>query len=227
MKKIMSFLIIFLGIFHLNATFSDECSFTKDYQLVDKLKSNRVRVIVMRHVESNNNTKKIITCARTPGFCVTPRGFMQINDLLPVFSEQKIYKIFASSLYRCMQSTQLLGEKLDIPINNLVVEDRLNVQKFGPYERYPYTVYNNLFPSLTAMLETDLEGVESGAKVFKRTNAFLWHLANNLFDKTVLVITHAFNCCYISKCLTNDYGALPHPGEYVIYDFPEEHECSW
>lgn len=221
MQKIKFFLMFFLGICCFFSENVEGILFEKDVPLVNKLKENKVRLIVMRQAEANNNTKKIITSARTPGFCLTSKGHKQINDLLPLYLTKDIIKIFTSPLYRCLQSTQLFGEGLDLPIDNLVVDDRLVIQEFGIYERYSYKVYDAMFPTVPSMLEAELEGMESGASVFERTNSFLWHIATNVVDKTVLIVTHAFNYCHISKCLTNSYGRLPYPGSYAIYDYSD------
>lgn len=222
MQKIRSFLLFFLGLLCFNTGFADESIFQMDQDLVNKLRDNKVRLIVMRQAEANNNTKKIVTSERTPGFCLTTKGHMQLYKLAPFFSAQNVSKIFTSPLYRCLQSTQMLGDQLDLPIDNLVVDDRLAIQNFGLYERYHYNIYNGFFSSLTDMLEAELPYMESGVQVFRRTNDFLWHVADNVFDKTILIMTHAFNYCHISKCLTDEYGKLPHPGDYEIYDFSEE-----
>jgi broad specificity phosphatase PhoE len=222
MQKIRFFLMICIVTCSLAAAFAED-PFNMDQNLVNTLKENKIRLIVMRQPEAINNLEKILSSSRSPGFALTLNGIVQSNDLVPFFSTQNIFKIFTSPLYRCLQTTHLLGENLTISALDLVVDDRLLIQQFGIYEGFPYSVYNALFPTLPAMLEAELEGMESGLEVFQRTNALLWDIANNMVDKTVLIVTHAFNFCHISKCLTDAYGKLPYPGVYAIYDFIEEH----
>ncbi len=221
MQTFKTFLLLLLSFFYIATGHADDTLFKMDQDLVIKFKENKVRLIVMRQAEGNNNTKKIITSSRSPGFCLTLKGVTEIGSLVPFFLKQNIFKIFTSPLYRSLQSTQIFGGGLKLPVYNLIVDERLEIQKFGIYERYKYVVYNALFPTVADMLEADLDGMESGADVYKRTQAFLWHIANNVSNKTILVITHAFNFCHISKCLTDDYGNLPYPASYIIYDFTE------
>ena len=219
MRNMKIFLITLLTVCSFEIASANDSIFQIDKNLINKLTENKICLIVMRQPEATNNTKKIITSARTPGFSLTPRGNMEINMLRPLFSTLNIFKIFTSPLYRCLQATQMFRESLGLAVDNLVVDDRLVIQEFGIYERYPYSVYNNLFNTVPEMLEATLEGMESGADLFARTNNFLWHIANNVSNETVLVMTHAFNFSHISKALTGEYGRIVHPAEYVIYDF--------
>ena len=57
------------------------------------------------------------------------------------------------------------------------------------------------------MLEGNAPGGEPGQCVFQRSREFLWRIANKS-EKTILVVTHAFNLCHINMCLTGEFGAL-------------------
>ncbi len=207
---------LFLSLL-LQTASADE--FMQDVDLVAKLQENHVRLIVVRQGEAINNAKKIVSSSLSPGYSLTRRGLQQVERMKELFQHEPVSKIFTSPLYRCLQNTQILGASLNLTPDALIVDSRLVIQNFGENERTSYNDYEESFKSKKEMLEAAREGIESGKSVYDRTRDLLWQIANFSENTTIMLITHAFNYCHISKILTGEYGRFPAVAEHIIYDF--------
>ncbi len=208
-----------------NCCFRDQAmvpvnSFFKDEELVDQLKKNKMKIFVFRHHESINNSQDVVISSRSPGYFITEKGLQNLKDTAQKFTSKGIEAIYTSPLYSSLQATHLMGNILQLPPEKLMLKNRLVIQNFGTYEGRSYEDYKNLFCSFEHMLEGNAPGGEPGQHVFQRSREFLWRIANGP-EKTILVLTHAFNLCHIHMCLTGEFGNLPVVGEYVVYDFSQ------
>lgn len=217
MQKIKTIFFFLIGLCLTIKAFADD--FKKDQDLVDQLKAKHIKLIIVRQGEASNNSEVIISSSTSPGYFLTGNGIQQVIDLENELRSQAITKIFTSPLFRCLQTTQMFGVWFELPHENLIVDDRLVIQGFGNYEGMGYHSYEKLFPSKNAMLESDLNSAESGFSVYQRSLDFLWNIADNYEEETILVVTHAFNCCHIKKCLTGCFGKLPVAATYTVYDY--------
>lgn len=190
----------------------------KDEALIAKLKAQQIRLIICRHPQSVNNGQNIISSSISPGYSLTSRGFQQLAGLVQILLTQGIEVIYTSPLYRTLQTTQYFGELLSLKPEQLIVDERLKCQNFGIYEKMNFNDYRRLYPSRKAMIEAHPPEGEAGLDVLARTSDFLWSIANGN-EKTVLIVTHAFNFCHIRMCLKGEYKPLPLSGTYNIYDF--------
>jgi broad specificity phosphatase PhoE len=217
MKSLTS-LFIFLSFF--STLLAD--NFQQNTALVNTLKANNVRVIVLCNFQGTNNVLDIVTASRSPGYELTNLGLAMLQDAIPVLSAQNITQIYTAQAFRALQTTNQLGKAFGLPPARLVPDARLSMQNFGSDEGLNYTLYRQEFTSESDMLENTQPTGESGLAVFNRSQDFLTSL-ETLQNQTVLVVTHAFNCCHMSKILTGKFGNVPSPGTYVVYDFNATH----
>lgn len=192
--------------------------FEKNQELVDTFNFNNLKIIVLCNFQGSNNVSDIITSSRSPGYELTNAGLSMLQDVIPVLRDQHINYIYTSPVFRAQQTTNLLGKALNMVPDQLLIDGRLGMQNFGSAEGENYDVYKSRFTGLQDMLEDKPPNGEAGTDVHARTEEFLTSL-NTLENQTVVVITHAFNFCHISKILTGKYGNVPSPGTYLIYDF--------
>lgn len=192
--------------------------FEKNTKLVETFQKNNLRLIVLCNFEGKNNVLDIVTASRSPGYDLTNYGLALLSDTIPLLADENITHIYTAPAFRAQQSTNLLGTAFKLSPNQLIPDARLGMQNFGKADGEDFDVYKKRFTSFQDMLESTPPGGESGLKVFKRGEDFLMSL-KNLSNQTVLIITHAFNFCHLSKCLTDKYKKIPSPGTYAIYDF--------
>jgi broad specificity phosphatase PhoE len=216
-KHFKLFLFIFiLGIFsnvygHL---------FEFDDELVEKMKLEKKYLIVQRHFESSNNLLDIVTSNPSPGYALTPAGHQQATIEGEELSQIGISAIYTSPIYRCLQSSELLGKILQLAPNQIYVDPLLTIQSFGNFNGVDYDLYKDQFGSFEAMLTGSINGVEPGSEVFERSRQFLWKIASS-DQNVILIVTHAFNICHMNMSLKGELGPLIAPGEYLIYDFTQ------
>jgi broad specificity phosphatase PhoE len=209
---------ILLG--YLLVNFNLWADFQQNHQIVRKLQKNNVRLIVLCNFESSDQALGIVTSSRSPAYELTERGIHKLEESVPALLTLNISHIYTSLNFSALQTTCLLGKALELRPFQLFPDPRLVVQDLKCLNGMSYSHYKHLFCSKLDMLESVLPGCEAGITVFNRTQNFLIHLTE-LENQTVLVVCHAFNFCHFSKCLTGDYGPLPLPGTFAIYDFSE------
>lgn len=214
MKKTIKLFLLFTCLFSTILA----GDFQKNEELIEMFKDNNLRIIVLCSFQGTNNVQGIVTSSRSPGYALTHYGIAMLTNTLSILAPLNITHIYSSPTFRAQQSTSLIGNGLELAPSQLSVDARLGIQNFGSAEGEDYDLYKSRFTSEQDMLEnTPLNG-ESGFSVFNRAESFLLSL-DGLQDQTVLIITHAFNYCHISKCLTGKYKKVPSPGTFVIYDF--------
>lgn len=212
----MKYLII--AIFSLYSSLF-AAAFEKNDALIERLKQNRVRVVVLCNFQGTNNVMDIVTSSGSPLYELTNYGLALLMNTIPLLEHENITYICSTPAYRAQQTVNILGKAFNMIPSQLTVDRRLAMQTFGNAEGENYSVYKSHFDSPVDMLEGMPVNGEAGSAVFNRLEAFLTSLTG-LQDQTVLVITHAFNYCHISKCLTGSYGLIiPSPGTYKVYDF--------
>lgn len=190
----------------------------QDQELVNKFNQQNIRLIVIRHGEAVHNLKDLMSSTRSPGVYLTEKGIGQVQHSATQLLAEKIEKIYASPVFRTLQTAQIVGKTLSIPYENMLVEERLREQFFGDFEGRTYHEYIAYFSSPEDVFIKAAPGGESGSESFARTQDFLWEIATNHQDETILLVTHAFNCSLISKCLTGSHYH-PQQAEYKVYDF--------
>lgn len=210
----------------------------QDFDLIEQLSKNNIRLIVMRHGQSQNNVWDFLTSSTSPGLHLTSKGEEQVaTSSRNLLSEAKVDWIYTSPVYRTLQTAQIAGTVLNVPYNRNVVDNRLKEQFFGDFEYSKFENYlsviapdseygNNNLSELHFCTappeEVYIYGApngETGAEVFARTRDLLWSIAENHNNETVMLVTHGFNWAHIGKCLTGSYAELPYNAQYIIYDY--------
>lgn len=193
-----------------------------DQKLVNLLSTKKIRLVVMRHGEAVHNLARLMTSTKSPGIYLTAKGIDQVQGSANKLLTAKIDHIYVSPVYRTLQTAQIVGTSLQIPYQKIQVDERLREQFFGSFEDRTYEEYEAYFPSIENVYVHAVPEGESGIELFSRTHNFLHHIIRKHNNETLLLITHAYNCCQISYCLTGSYNDLPEKAEYKIYDFSEK-----
>ena len=214
MKNLKFFFCLFISM----ASVIYGACFDKDTTLIESLAASNIRLVVLCNYQGTNNLLNIVTSSRSPGYNLTEVGLAQLQNTIPTFAAENVSYIFTAPAYRALQSTNLIGNALGLPINHMALDSRLGMQNFGSQEGQNFNAYKLSFGTTPNMLKGTPTGGESGCDVYTRTDAFL----NSLLvypNETILIITHAFNYCHISNILTGSFGSVPATGTYRVYDF--------
>ncbi len=192
--------------------------FEKNEELVEKFKKNHVRLVVLCNFQGTNNVLDIVTSSRSPLYELTDYGLAVLDRTIPLLARENISHIYSTPAFRAQQAANLLGKAFKMVPSQVSIDSRLGMQQFGAAEGEDFDLYKARFDSWADMLESMPEKGEPGSSVFNRLQEFLTSLVP-MQDQTILIITHAFNYCHISKCLTGHFGYQPPLGTYKVYDF--------
>lgn len=192
--------------------------FEKNEALVEEFKKNNVRLVVLCNFQGTNNVMDIVTSSRSPLYELTKYGIAVLHDSIPRLELERITHIYSTPAFRAQQTANILGKAFSMGPSQISIDSRLGMQIFGAAEGEEYDAYKARFKSQADMLESMPINGEPGSAVFNRLQEFLIGMGG-MNDQTILVITHAFNYCHISKCLTGKFGSLPPPGTFKVYDF--------
>jgi broad specificity phosphatase PhoE len=219
-RKMKKFKILFFVLFVLLLNNIGHATqyLPKDEGLVEQLKANNIRLVVMRNGKATNNSEDIVVSWRSPNFHLTLGGAVVVQKTAQTLVDDGIEIIYTSPLYRVLNTVQILQDILKLSYLKVIIDERLRQQDFGIFEGSTYHQYKNYFPSSEALYIQGAPGGESGKAIYARTRDLLWKIATS-DEKNVLIVTHAFNIAYINRLLTGDFGQYPELGEYDVFDF--------
>lgn len=189
---------------------------TLEKDLIHTKHENHVRIIVIRHGQGVHNIKDIMTSSLSPGIHLTKEGEKQVRKAALSLRLQKIDFIYISPTYRTLQTAHIIGEYLKIPYHKMIVDERLREQFFGDCEGYTWQEYESIFPPLEDLNQAAPNG-ESGLEVMERTREFLRQIITQHPQKTILIVTHGYNCSLINQCLKGRTLQIGTAG-YTIYE---------
>lgn len=184
--------------------------------LAERMHQNHVRLIVIRHGEGVHNINGIMTSSRSPGVYLTENGIEQVKKSAYELALKPVDFVYVSPVYRTLQTAQFLTMILEIPHYKIFVDDRLKEQSFGDYEGYTWEEYESKFSTLEAFDQAAPNG-ETGFDVLARTQEFLRHIIESHPNKTILLVTHGYNCSIVSICLTGNTRDHQTAG-YAVYE---------
>lgn len=192
-------------------------SIGKDKDLIELLNQNQVTIIMMRHGEGMHNLKNLMYSNRSPGIYLTPRGVAQVHDASAQLAGHNVDLIYVSPVFRTMQTAHIVGMQLKIAPENMIVHDDLREQHFGIFENKTYDEYSSHFATGMDMFAGPVPEGEHGEDVSLRTKELLKEIASKHSGKTVLLVTHAFNCCHVSMLLTGEINDIPSQAKFKVY----------
>jgi broad specificity phosphatase PhoE len=187
--------------------------------LIELIQSKNLRLIVIRHGEATHNLKRLVISSKSPGIHLTEKGIDQVKAAASRLQNEKIDYIYVSPVYRTLQTAQFLADGLAIDHSIIEIDENLREQYFGEYEGKTYQEYIGYFPEEKDHFYNAVPQGESGKEVALRTMKTLETIANSHSNKTILIVTHAFNCLHIGKLLTGEFPVMPMQAEYNVYDF--------
>ncbi|MFA6916725.1 MAG: histidine phosphatase family protein [Parachlamydiales bacterium] len=193
-----------------------------DHELVQELITKQIRIIAIRHGEALHNLGSLMNSSRSPGIHLTERGIQQVRNAAEKLRHEQIHYVYASPVYRTMQTAHYLTTSLGVPHLKVAVAEDLREQHFGIFEGRSYYEYVDFFDDPEDVYTKAAPEGESGEELYIRTKEFLRKVASAHEKETVVLVTHAFNCHHINYCLTGSDADLPNQAEFKIYSVQGE-----
>lgn len=142
-----------------------------------------MRIIFVRHGQSNYNIKHICNSDPSKKVYLTELGKRQIEDVGEKLKKEKIEIIFVSELPRTKESADIINKNRNAPIK---IDKRINDRKTG-FEGKSYFDYIKFIEKDRFNIKH--EGGESFQNEKKRVFSFLEDVVKTSY-KTILVVSH-------------------------------------
>ena len=179
-------------------------------------------LFVMRHGEATHNLKHLMSSS-VNGAPLTKTGELQAEAAGKAMAKlAHIDYIFCSPLLRTQQTAAIVAKITHVPQTHIIVDDRLREQDFGSFDGKTFDEYISQ-PQFKTDDDQFLLGApdgESGKTVLLRVQEFLQSLEKPQYQgKTILVVTHAYPFCHMSKIINGNYGS-PETGDWQQFLLP-------
>lgn len=149
------------------------------------------RYFVMRHGEAEHNAAGIVS-SKNPrdGYGLTERGREQILHRMPDLKNGRITHIFSSPFDRTRETAELVAEKLDIPTNSIVYDNRLRELDFGDMSGGSYDAFLAYEAEHMHSYDNPLPSGESYQDAKRRFGDFLYEVESRFSGENILIISH-------------------------------------
>ena len=145
-----------------------------------------MKLIITRHGQAEDNVRGITMGQRDSA--LTTLGVQQAQSKTLVLKKlsQKIDRIYASDLGRCVQTAQIISDELGL--QEIVLDKNLREISFGKYEGLPYS---SIPQTKSGYMKVRFPGGESNEIMVKR----VIDAVNRVYDvnenASVLIVTHS------------------------------------
>lgn len=183
--------------------------------------SNRVKIIVMRHGESENNIIDVLSSNTGNVFKLTSKGREQVKEKGAILAKsEKIDLILTSPLVRTKETAKIIAECAKLPGVAIHVDDRLREPYFGKVEGKTYKEYLSLTSKQKGLFDLGVVKGESGASIFQRVSQLLDGIASSQEYRgtTILLVSHSFTICQILKYFGKEQTKLPGQAAYFMFE---------
>lgn len=148
--------------------------------------------IVMRHAEAESNLSGVIDSIADEHNPLTEKGRAQSLEAANTLKDSNIDLIIHSGMQRTRDTALLIAEKLGIPAESILVDERMIELQTGiGLEGKTWDDYEAHFETPSEKFTKEIEGIENRTHVLKRVGDFLYELEDTYKDKTILIVGHA------------------------------------
>ncbi len=170
------------------------CQQCQSLEIIGSLKElarhfkSKNRYIFLRHGEALSNLKGLLSSYPEIFFNpLTPKGERQIEKVAIQLRKENIDFIVSSPLLRCKQTSEIVSQKLNIPI---VIDLRLREIDFGVLNGKSIKEYDKIYEDQYDQYFKAPENGENLDQVRKRMISVILDLEEKYEGKTILIVSH-------------------------------------
>ncbi len=146
--------------------------------------------VAMRHGESENNVKKIVSSDPLVSH-LTEKGKGEVLQSSFVFKDSGIDTIYASPFLRTKETAEIMADALGIERSAIIFDERLRELGFGSLSGASYAEFLAYRAAHPPGPTESMMGGESYEDVKRRFGEFIYEIDGTLKNKKVLIVTHA------------------------------------
>ena len=159
-------------------------------ELKERTKKSGNTYFTMRHGEATSNIEAYVTSDAQAQVHLTANGRETTEEAVDALLSSHVDLIFVSPVLRTLETAEIVREKLGLPPEAVVVDERLREIGFGEYEGKTCEQYNELAPKDENSWDIAPKGGESRTDVRKRIGEFIYELEETYTDKRILIVSH-------------------------------------
>ncbi len=163
----------------------DSIAMLKNYS-----KKSNNKYFVMRHGQTKNNTKNLVSTKIEKGSHLTDLGKENTKISAESLKDKNIDFIISSPFTRTLETSKIITEVLGMSEDKILTDARLGEMQVLSYEGKNWDEYHKDFPKTVENFDKKKEGDESYRDVQKRVMNFLFEIEEKYKDKNILIVTH-------------------------------------
>lgn len=159
-------------------------------ELKIKTKKRGNHFIFIRHGESEHNIKNIVSSDEKDDFHLTQKGREQVDGLAKALSDKDVTVIYSSPFIRTKETAELLAQKIGIPSESIIFDNRVREYNFGEFQGTPFNDFLAHEAEHIHAYDIAVPGGESYLDSKKRFGDFLYDIDSQYSNATIIVVTH-------------------------------------
>lgn len=165
--------------------------FIKSFEdLKNNIKKSGNKYFVMRHGQTNNNIKNVVSIVKNSGNHLTELGKEEIISNVKNLEGEDIDLVFTSPFNRTKETTEIVKNVLGLNDDQVIEDDRLSEMSLPMYEGKTWTEYHTDYPKTVENFDKAPVGNESYSDIKRRMMSFLFEIEEKYKNKKILIVTH-------------------------------------
>jgi len=158
--------------------------------LKTKSKKSGNKYFIMRHGQTDNNVKNLVSTMKNSGSHLTEDGKGKTKENAEALKYKGINLIITSPFNRTRETTQIVKEVLGLSDDQITEDERLGEMQVLSYEGRTWDEYHSENQKIKENFDKSAEGDESYKDIKRRVMEFVFEVEAKYKNKNVLIVTH-------------------------------------
>ncbi len=158
--------------------------------LKNKSKKSGNKYFLMRHGQTDNNVKNVVSTYKNSGSHLTEHGIEKTKKSAESLKAEGINLIITSPFNRTKETTAIVSEVLGLSNDQIVEDERLGEMQVPSYEGRTWDEYHSENKKTVDSFGKAKAGDESYKDIQKRVMEFIFGVEAKYENKNILIVTH-------------------------------------
>lgn len=159
-------------------------------ELKERTKKSGNKYFLMRHGEAEHNVADVLNSVDRNRYHLTELGRLQAVTTGESLIDKGITKIYASPFVRAQETAKIIAEKLSIPTNEIITDERLHEFGFGDLEGTSYKAFVKFRAEKISSFDERVPNGESYQDSRRRFGEFLYEIEKSQKGENILIVSH-------------------------------------
>ncbi|MBI2482440.1 MAG: class I tRNA ligase family protein [Candidatus Vogelbacteria bacterium] len=159
-------------------------------ELLAKTPSRSNQFILMRHGETEENVRDVISDDPTEKNALSPNGRIEVLKTAQNLKNKGITKIFTSPFLRAQETAEIVADTIGFSNQDIITKEQLREIKTGGFNGKTWTEFNAQFKDRNERYFKALPGGETIFDISTRMLETIMEINNTNENETILIISH-------------------------------------